>query len=542
MFSKKLSTRTNAYLSVATLVVSLTVVGIVSELYFHQRLDLTQNREFTLSKAAVNTLENLPDLVTIKVVMSKDLPSQFVQVRTHAVDLLNEFQAQSKGKLNLVFEDPGQSEEKRTQVTSLGIQEVQLQEQSAQGMEIKKGFFGLAMIYGDKKEVIPVLQNLETFEYDLIIKLKKLTGTVKNIGILEGSGENKFSFTLPGPQPKTTLGFDENYPSLKEEISKLYNLVKLDPINKPIPDSINLVLVVAPARLLETEQFHLDQYIMKGKSVIFLTPGVDVNLVSGLAGGASHNGYEELLTHYGLGVKKNVLLESQYLQMVRFGDAFFPTPYPYWVVLTYNTLNKTNPVTSKLQSISFPWVSSIVLDSVSKDSSDVQVLASSSKDSWEETGGFSFIPKDLKDYLPINPKSYPVVVLKTGKMKSFFAHHPIPKDSVNPIDTNTVIKDGKAPSRLLVVSNALFATDFYVGYTNSVGNINLMLNAVDLMVLDQDLINVRSRQISSSPIDEAKKSTARLPTILVNMVLAPVLLLALGIFFGIRRRKKEAGV
>jgi len=215
--SKKLSSRANAYLGLVTLVVILAVVGLTSEMFFHRRLDLTRDKQFTLSRASLNTIRSLPDLVTIKVVMSKDLPTQFIQIRTHVTDLLSEFEAQSNGKISLVFEDPGENETKRQQAISLGVQEVQLQEQSSEGVQIKKGFFGLAMTYGDKKEVIPVLNNLESFEYDLIVKLKKLTGTVKTIGILEGGQGAKLSLTLPGPQPKTTTGFDENFPTLRKK-------------------------------------------------------------------------------------------------------------------------------------------------------------------------------------------------------------------------------------------------------------------------------------------------------------------------------------
>src|SRR4051812_23860806 len=333
MNSKKLSSRANAYLGLVTLVVILAVVGLTSEMFFHRRLDLTRDKQFTLSRASLNTIRSLPDLVTIKVVMSKDLPTQFIQIRTHVTDLLSEFEAQSNGKISLVFEDPGETETKRQQAVSLGVQEVQLQEQSSEGVQIKKGFFGLAMTYGDKKEVIPVLNNLESFEYDLVVKLKKLTGTVKTIGILEGGQGSKLSMTLPGPQPKTTTGFDENFPTLKEEAEKLYKLEKLDPLNGPIPESIDLLLVAAPSRVTEGEKFRIDQYLMKGKSVMFLSPGVDMSLGMGINGTASHNGYEDLLTHYGLTVKKNVVLEDRNFQFVRFGNSFFPSPYPYWITV-----------------------------------------------------------------------------------------------------------------------------------------------------------------------------------------------------------------
>ena len=544
MPSKKLSSKANAYLGVVTLLVILTVIGILSEGFFHRRLDLTRNQQFTLSRAAVKTLENLPDLVTVKAVMSKDLPTQFQQIRTHVTDLLNEFEAQSGGRLNLVFDDPGENEQKRQQATSLGIQEVQLQEQSSEGMQIKKGFFGLALLYGDKKEVIPVLQNLETFEYDLIVKLKRLTGSIKTIGLVEGSGPNRFTFALPGGQPgqpgKTTTGFDENFPTLKENIEKVYLIKKLDPIGAAITDDVDLILVSAPSRLSELEKFRIDQHIMKGKSAIFMTPGVDVNLGMGINGTATNNGYEDLLAHYGLGVKKNVMVEPRNFQLVRFGNSFFPSPYPHWITVNYKSLDEKSAITSKLESISMPWTSSVDIDTSVKDSGETQILARTTSESWEESGTFNFMPREMREYLPINAKSQPLIVLKTARFKSFFANRTLPAvDTAGAPDSNSVLKAGRDKARILVIPNALFASDFYVGYTNASGNIHLVLNALDQLALDPDLINVRSRELDNYPIEEAKKTSARLPVILVNLVAAPALLLILGILIGVRRRKKE---
>ena len=66
------------------------------------------------------------------------------------------------------------------------------------------------------------------------------------------------------------------------------------------------------------EKFHIDQYLMKGKAAIFLTPGMNVDLTS-LHGSVASNGYEDLLAQYGLGVKGNAILEPRHFQMVRFG-------------------------------------------------------------------------------------------------------------------------------------------------------------------------------------------------------------------------------
>ena len=540
MNSKKLNSRATAFLGIITTVVILIVVGLTSELFVHKRLDLTSSKQFTLSKAALNTIRNLPDIVTIKVVMSKDLPTQFLQIRTHVVDLLREFEAQANGKISLVFEDPGEGETKRQQATALGIQEVQLQEQSSEGLQIKKGFFGLAMTYGDKKEVIPVLQNLESFEYDMVVKLKKLTGTIKTIGIMEGGATNKLTLTLPGPQPKTTTGFDENFPTLKEETEKLYKLEKVDPLATSVPDNIDLLLVAAPSHLNDNEQFQIDQFLMHGKSVMFLAPGVDLSLGQGINGKASTTNYEELLTHYGLTVRKDIILEDRSFEFVRFGQSFFPSPYPYWIKVGGDGLSSTSAITSKLGYVSLPWSSSIEIDTTKKDSSKVEVLLKSSKGSWQESNSFFLLPRDLKEYLPVNQKSYSLAVLKSGKFKSYYDHHPLPvMDSTHRIDSSKVLHETQKEARILIIGDAIFATDFYVGYTQAVANLHFVLNSFDQLALDPDLITIRSREIENTPILETRKNK-KIPILLINFLIAPGLLLAGGIVMGMRRKKKES--
>ncbi len=91
-----------------------------------------------------------------------------------------------------------------------------------------------------------------------------------------------------------------------------------------------------------------------------------------------------------------------------------------------------------------------------------------------------------------------------------------------------------------MISNALFASDFYVGYTNATANLLFVLNALDQLALDPDLINVRSRTMDETPIDEVKKVKAKQFVTWTNLLLAPVLLLIIGFLTGMRRRKREA--
>jgi hypothetical protein len=93
--------------------------------------------------------------------------------------------------------------------------------------------------------------------------------------------------------------------------------------------------------------------------------------------------------------------------------------------------------------------------------------------------------------------------------------------------------------RLLVIGNALFATDFYVGYTGATGNLVLLLNALNQLALDPDLIQIRGRQITEAPLDPDAAARLKTPLTVMNLLLAPALIALVGIFAGLRRRRRE---
>lgn len=543
MTSKKLSARAAAWIGGVTLAVFLAAAAIVSQLYVNGRLDLTRDRQFTLSEAAVRTLQELPDIVTVRVVMSRDLPTQFQQLRQQAVDLLSEFEARSGGKFNLVFDDPGEDVEKRKAAISMGVQEVQLQEQTRDGMQVKRGFFGLALLYGDKKEVFPVIQNLETFEYELIIRLLKLTGTPKVVGVVEGSEGNQFSFALPEGMPMN--GFAANFRNLQGSIEQLYRVEVQQPAWMPIDPRVDILIVAAPARLTPVEKFRIDQFAMTGKPVIFLTPGMDVRVINGISGSPAVNDYDDLLAAYGVGVRRNVVLEPRQWEMVRFGNSTFPTPYPYWIVASYATMNPENPITAALQTMSFPWTSSLDVDTSRADITS-EPLVLTTGNAWEETGNLYMVPREMNEYIPENPRMHTLAVLQRGVMPSAYAD--ALEDSsasalragLSATELSGARRASEGEARVLVVSNALFLSDFYLGYTNAMGNFHFLLNALDYLALDPSLIHVRSRLINEAPLDEERVASLKTAVVVVNMALAPLVLIVLGVVGGMRRRKREA--
>lgn len=534
-FDRKLNSRTAAWVGTIAVVVLLAAAALVSQMFVHGRIDLTRDRAFTLSPASLKVLRELPGRVTARVVMSRDLPVQFQQARTRAVDLLREFEARSGGKFALVFEDPGDDSLKRASALSMGIEEVQLQEQSREGLQVKKGFFGMALVRGEKKEVFPVIQNLETLEYELIVRLMRLTRKPRVVGVVEGADDAAYSFAVPGEG--TRHGFAANFAALADGMRQVYDVqtLRLDVI--PVPDSVNLLLVAAPRHLSDLEKFRIDQFAMSGRPVIFLTPGMNVDLVSGIGAAPAEDNYRDLPAHYGVTVRSDMVLEPRQWEMVRFGDALFATPYPYWIIPGYESLDGDNPVTASLQSLSFPWTSSLAVNPAAQPGIRVDTLVRTTPESWSEEGPQNLYPRELQEYEATEPRSYPLAVLLTGRLTSRYASG-APGDAPAE-EAARMLRASQGDARVLVVGNALFASDFYLGYTHAIGNVHFLLNALDYLALDPELIGVRSRQIADAPLDEALAARFRNPAVFANLLAAPLLLLVLAAVAAVRRRRRR---
>ena len=90
------------------------------------RIDLTKDREFTISKATRDLLRGLDDIVTINVYFSKRLPPNVAMLKRSIDDVLREYQAYSHGKVRVEYVDPTDKPEEEQKLRFLGIPQVQL--------------------------------------------------------------------------------------------------------------------------------------------------------------------------------------------------------------------------------------------------------------------------------------------------------------------------------------------------------------------------------------------------------------------------------
>ena len=131
------------------------------------RVDLTKDKEFTISKSTREILRDLDDVVTINVYFSKKLPPNLATLKRNIEDVLRGYQAYSHGKVRVAYIDPSDSPEDEQKMRFLGIPQVQLNVLEKDQLQVINGYMGIAILYADRHQAIPIVQDVATLEYDL---------------------------------------------------------------------------------------------------------------------------------------------------------------------------------------------------------------------------------------------------------------------------------------------------------------------------------------------------------------------------------------
>ena len=160
--------------------VGLVLLNLIARDNF-RRLDLTDNKMYSLSNSSKNVISQVDDLLTMKVYFSSDLPNELGNTKRFLQDILEEFSAYSHGNIRFFFEDPQEDETMEEQARKDGIQPVQMQVIENDKVEIKKVYLGMVLLYENKKDNIPVIQSTAGLEYLITTKIKSLIDVDKKV-------------------------------------------------------------------------------------------------------------------------------------------------------------------------------------------------------------------------------------------------------------------------------------------------------------------------------------------------------------------------
>jgi gliding-associated putative ABC transporter substrate-binding component GldG len=514
------------------------VLGIIALLNiigvrFFTRMDLTSSKMYTLSDASKNLVGSLDDKFLVKAYFTSDLPAPYNNNRRYLQDELDDYRAYSHGNFQYEFIDPSQSQDLEREAQRYGIPPVQVQVLKEDKFQVEKAYMGLVMLYGDKQERLPVLQQTDNLEYDISSAVKKLTSKqLKKVGFLTGEGEPSF----------------QQISRLKDLLDKQYQVTTVDLAGgKSIPSDIAVLVVDAPTRAFKSwEKFLIDQYLMEGGKIAFFLNKVEASLQN-QRGQPARIDLDDLLEAYGVRVNTDLVRDARCAMVtVSQQSGFFviqnQVPFPYLPMAS--DFSKGSPIVKNLGSVIFFFVSSIDTSLARSKGLGLDVLVKSSSRSGRQEGTFFFNPTAPMTKDMFSESGIALAVTVEGSYTSAFRDKPVILDSTvrSTIDTTKRLITGKS-SRIVVVGDGDFIQDQYSGGNKD--NIIFASNIVDWLADDIGLASIRSRDTSPKPLAEVSEGTKSLVKGL-NLAAPPLLVVVVGVLrwrwrVGMRKRLESKG-
>lgn len=501
--NKKFLNKANLGLTVVIVIGILAVLNFFSYQIFY-RWDLTANKDYSISKASKKTSEDLDDVVNIRAYFTENLPSQYINLRQEVRDILDEYANYSGGKVRVEFIDPKDNEELQRELYLSGIPELQFNVLEKDKYQVVKGYLGMVIQYGDKKEAIPVVQSTENLEYQITLAIKKVTNKVDaKVGLVTS---NK------------TASLDSDISEAHKKLAELYQVREIDlKKEKNIDKEIKTLIIIGPTEKFEENELKmLDRFLMQGGSLLFLVDGVKIE--EGLRAQANEVGLDKLLESYGIKLSHDLIADI-YSGVASFSQGFvtFSTNYPLWPKVVKEGFDQNNAAVAKLESLVLPWASSVEIlsDKIDKEN-QVWHLAKTTNKASRQTDSYDLNPEG-NFFSGSQRGQYDLAAAIFGKFKSAYE------------------QDLNGKGRLIVVGDSDFIKD---RFTRGIpDNLLFFQNLVDSLSLDEDLINIRSKGVSERPIKEIG-DTAKMAIRYGNIFGLTVIVVAFGLVRYFMRKRR----
>ncbi len=117
--------KSTLWITALTVLIGLVALNMLASRHF-ARIDLTDNREYTLAPATKQLLKNLTDVVTVHVYFSKELPPQLSGVKRGIDDMLAEYHSYGRNNFQVEYKDPADSQATEREVMIMGIAPMQV--------------------------------------------------------------------------------------------------------------------------------------------------------------------------------------------------------------------------------------------------------------------------------------------------------------------------------------------------------------------------------------------------------------------------------
>ncbi|NLE58545.1 MAG: ABC transporter permease, partial [Planctomycetes bacterium] len=403
---------------------------------------------------------------------------------------------------------------------------------------------------------------------DIEAALKRAApGFLKTVGVWNPSEEQ-----ITNPYYGTATDPISTWQMLRMQLSQDYTVTQVDLSSGRVPGDVDVLVVVGPESFTDAEVFAVDQFLMRGGSLIVASGSYHIDpyqMSDGLLMAPIEKGLADLLAHHGVTIGAGMVMDPQNepfpMQIPRNvgGMTVYEIQqinYPYFVDVRNDAMSDDSSIVSSLPAITLQWVSPLEIDETKNAGREVVTLLSSTEASWIRDA--AEVQPDLNTYpeygfaVEGEQRSRPLAVSIRGSFESYF------KDKESPFATGKTpegeqlsaeqeqtlaqdtIEQSPDSTRLVVVGSSEFLDDAVLEISQSqstdryLNNLQFLQNAVDWAVEDEDLLTIRSRGAYARALNPLTTSEESFWEGL-NYAVGLLGLVAIGFVWNSRRRNEE---
>ncbi|SHH29312.1 gliding-associated putative ABC transporter substrate-binding component GldG [Chryseolinea serpens] len=541
-------------------VVALVLINLLVSHYFF-RLDLTEEKRYSIKPQTKEILNTLEDEVYVEIFLSGDLNAGFTRFQKAIQETLEEFRIYSHNKIKYRVTDPGVAlsdkarQEFMADLAAKGIQPTNVID-NKNGQRLEKIIFpGVVISYGGREKGVMLLkgnkaatpeeeinQSIEGIEYEVASAIHELTNEDrKRIGFVIGHGELD----------------SVHVASLKAALREAYDVGRVRLDQPPSLQNVDVLVIAKPTSTFSTlDKFALDQYIMQGGKVMFLIDRLNASMDSA----SSENyfalpyelGLDDQLFKYGVRINPDLVLDRTCgLYPIITGQVGGKPQVQLMEWPFFPLLNRyaTHPMTRNLDAVVTKFVSSV--DTVKAAGIRKTPLMTTSPYSRKFAAPVKVSVNELrKNVRPEDFSQGDVAVgyLLEGKFTSLYKNRLLPDGAPE----QGFKADGVATKLVVIGDGDLARNDInprtrqiqalgFDPFTNQTfANRDFLVNAVTYLAEDDGLIQARNKRVTIRPLDKTKVTAERTKWQVINLVVPILLLIAYGVFRAYWRKKKFA--
>ena len=389
MVKKYTNRRLQSYLNFGVQLLVVVIVNVLGNLYY-QRIDLTEERRYTLSETSKNLAKGLKEPIFVKLYLDGEMSARFKRLKLEIRDLMLEFREASGQKIELEIIDPikglteNEMEEVLQDFVQRGIEPVRdIDKENADETRIKYLLPGAELFYGEKRGSVNFFEYdvaktpdeninkaIDNIEYEIANALRQVASEKsKRIVVADGNGEmigpevNSFARELMKYYQISSLNLNFSDP---EAARPWADAIAKDPENadKIFVNGLHrrlnlndLLLIIKPIQDYSYQELYLiDQFLMKGGKVMWLIDPVHMEIDSFrnykqvLALNRNLENIQSTLFHYGL-VLKNTLLADLNCNRIPIpaSGRMELVDFPYFPLLQGSALN--HPISKNIGAV-----------------------------------------------------------------------------------------------------------------------------------------------------------------------------------------------